>query len=65
MIYFFVLSICSLLIACCVTHLYFQISIEQSVQECDATKASFLFYSLGQKKVTKKLKEGFPKKEAR
>jgi hypothetical protein len=25
-------------ITCCVTHLYFQINHEQSVEECDATK---------------------------
>jgi len=41
-----------LLIACCVTHLYVQIIDEQSVQECDATKAQFLFFSLAQKFLT-------------
>ena len=36
-------------IVCCVTHLYVQIIIEQSVQVCDATKVQFLFYCLAQK----------------
>ena len=34
---FFVVSFCSLVIACCVTHFIVLIIIEQSVQKCDAT----------------------------
>ena len=33
----YVLSICSLGIACCVTHFSVQLIIEQSAKECDAT----------------------------
>jgi len=35
----FVTSFYSLVIACCVTHLYALFNIQQKVQECDATKA--------------------------
>jgi len=36
-ILFMLQALCSLLIACCVTHFNVLINIEQNVQECDAT----------------------------
>jgi len=44
-IFFYVAGFVSLLIACCVTHLYVSFNIELSVEECDATKVQFIFQS--------------------
>ena len=33
----------------CVTHLYFLFNMQQNVEECDATKATYLFINPGQK----------------